>query len=92
MPIIKPASALRNDYPDITRLARESRQPVFLTKNGSGDMVLLTMEDYDEKIALLELYEKLAEGEDDIKNGRYKTLAEANAILDAKIAEHGVSG
>ena len=92
MPIIKPASALRNDYPDITRLARESRQPVFLTKNGSGDMVLLTMEDYDEKMALLELYEKLAEGEDDIRNGRYKTLAEANAILDAKIAEYGVSG
>ena len=92
MPIIKPASALRNDYPSITRLAREARQPVFLTKNGTGDMVLLTMEDYDQKISLIELYEKLREGEDDIKNGRYKTFAQANAVLDAKIAEYGVEG
>ena len=90
MPIIKPASALRNDYVEISRLARETKQPVFLTKNGTGDMVLLSMEEYDEKIALLELYEKLREGEEDIKNGRCKTLAEARAIIDERIAEYEV--
>ena len=88
MPIIKPASALRNDYVEISRLARESKQPVFLTKNGTGDMVLLSMEEYDEKIALLELYEKLSEGEDDIKHGRVKSLDQVSEMMKEAIAAY----
>ena len=90
MPIIKPASALRNDYVGISRLARESKQPVFLTKNGTGDMVLLSMEDYDDKITLLELYEKLGEGEQDLAAGRVKTLAEVSAMMKESIAKYDI--
>jgi len=88
MPIIKPASELRNNYIQISRLAREAKQPIFLTKNGTGDMVLLSMEEYDEKIALLDLYEKLAEGEEALKLGRMKTLEEVGALMKAKIGEY----
>ena len=88
MPIIKPASALRNSYVEISRLARESKQPVFLTKNGTGDMVLLSMEDYDEKMALLELHEKLGEGERDLLQGRVKTLDQVSAMMKDAIAEY----
>ena len=92
MPIIKPASALRNEYVEISKLARESRQPVFLTKNGSGDMVLLSMEQYDEKVKLLELYEKIAEGEKDLKEGRIKTLDQVSCIMQETIAKHAHIG
>jgi len=88
MPIIKPASALRNNYPEISKIARESGQPIFLTKNGTGDMVLLSIEEYEEKIERLELYEKLAEGEDDLKAGRIKTLDEVSALMKVAINKH----
>jgi len=90
MPIIKPASALRNDYVEISRLARESKQPVFLTKNGTGDMVLLSMEEYDRKVALLDLYEKIAEGEADLAEGRVKTLSQVSTMMKEGIAKYEV--
>ena len=90
MPIIKPASALRNDYVEISRLARESKQPVFLTKNGTGDMVLLSMEEYDQKMSLLELYEKIAEGEEDLAEGRIKSLSQVSAMMKEGIAKYDV--
>ena len=92
MPIIKPASALRNDYVEISRLARESKQPVFLTKNGTGDMVLLSMEEYDEKMALLELYEKLSEGEEDLATGRVKSLEQVSEMMMGTITRYAAEG
>ncbi|MCL2861836.1 MAG: type II toxin-antitoxin system Phd/YefM family antitoxin [Firmicutes bacterium] len=88
MPIIRPASALRNDYVEISRIAKETKQPVFLTKNGTGDTVLLSMEEYDKQARLLELYEKLSEGEEDLKHGRVKTLSEVSAMMKEAIAKH----
>ena len=92
MPIIKPASALRNDYVEISRMARERKQPVFLPKNGTGDMVLLSMEDYDEKMSLLELYEKIGEGEQDLAAGRVKTLEQVSSMMKEAIAAHDIKG
>lgn len=43
---IKPVSDLRNRFPEIERLVQEQGQPVFLTKNGYGSMVLLSLEHY----------------------------------------------
>ena len=47
MPIIKPISALRNKSKEISKLVHESREPVFITKNGEGDMVLMSMQEYE---------------------------------------------
>ena len=83
MPIIKPASELRNNYVAISSIARETRQPVFLTKNGTGDMVLQAIEEYDRREALLAMYEALSEGEIALKEGRTVTLEQAsNSMMD----------
>lgn len=68
MPIIKPISALRNKSKEISKLVHESREPVFITKNGEGDMVLMSMQEYNRLIDSTH-YDKLLEAEKDIKSG-----------------------
>lgn len=45
--IIKASAALRNDYASISNLAKESNEPIYITKNGEGDMVLMSIEAYE---------------------------------------------
>ena len=40
--VIKPSTALRNDYGAISAIAHETREPVYITKNGEGDLVVMT--------------------------------------------------
>ena len=63
MPIIKPTSDLRNKFNEISRICHESGEPVFITKNGRGDMVVMSIARFQQKEAQLELYQKLAEAE-----------------------------
>ncbi len=68
MPIIKPISALRNQSKEISKLVHESREPVFITNNGEGDMVLMSMQEYNCLIDV-EHYEKLLAAERDVEAG-----------------------
>ena len=61
MPIIRPVSDLRNNFSEIEALSK--KQPVFLTKNGVGSMVVLSMDDYDRTILMADVYRKIAEAE-----------------------------
>ncbi|MBQ1216154.1 MAG: type II toxin-antitoxin system Phd/YefM family antitoxin [Firmicutes bacterium] len=63
MKMIRPVSDLRNNFADISRIVHETSQPVFLTKNGYGDMVVLSMEAYEELKFESEIYFKLKEAE-----------------------------
>jgi len=63
MPNIRPISDLRNNSNEISEFCRVSREPVFITKNGVGDMVVVSIEMYEQQQAQLELYAKLAEAE-----------------------------
>ena len=47
MPQIRPVSDLRNNFAEISRIVHEANEPVFLTKNGYGDMVVMSVEQYD---------------------------------------------
>ena len=69
MPNIRPISDLRNNSNEISEFCRSSREPVFITKNGVGDMVVLSVEMYERQQAQLELYAKLAEAEEEIASG-----------------------
>ena len=69
MPNIRPITDLRNSSNEISELCRSSREPVFITKNGVGDMVVLSLEMYEHQQAQLELYSKLAEAEAEINMG-----------------------
>lgn len=63
MPYIRPVSDLRNNFADISRVVHETGEPVFLTKNGYGDMVVMSMEAYERKLFESEIYIKLKEAE-----------------------------
>ena len=63
MPIIKPVSYLRNNFADVSAIVHESSEPVFLTKNGYGDMVVMSIETYEKALYAAEVYLKLKESE-----------------------------
>ena len=63
MNMIRPVSDLRNNFADISRTVHETAQPVFLTKNGYGDMVVLSMEAFENLQFESEVYFKLKEAE-----------------------------
>jgi len=69
MPNIRPISDLRNNSNEISEFCRTSREPVFITKNGVGDMVVLSIEMYERQQAQLDLYAKLAEAEAEVTSG-----------------------
>lgn len=63
MPIIKPISDLRNNFNQISEICHKDGEPVFITKNGQGDLVVMSMALYEKQQALLDLYQKLGEAE-----------------------------
>jgi prevent-host-death family protein len=69
MPIIKPISDLRNKSLEISNLAHKTREPIFITRNGEGDLVVLSMEAYDRIQRRLDLYVKLGEAESEVAAG-----------------------
>ena len=60
MPLIKPISDLRNKANEISELAHRSDEPVFITRNGEGDMVVMSLAHYSRLQLRLELFSKLA--------------------------------
>jgi len=69
MTVIKPISDLRNKARELSRLCHQSGEPVFITKNGEGDMVLMSLAAYERLEARLELYRLLDEAENDVRGG-----------------------
>lgn len=59
MPHIRPVSDLRNHFADISKVVHETDEPVFLTKNGYGDMVVMSIEAYEKMQLDVQIYEKL---------------------------------
>ncbi len=68
--IIRPSAKIRQNYNEISDLCKETKSPVFLTKNGEGDLVVMDIETYDERERSLELREKLVEIEEKRMAGR----------------------
>lgn len=69
MPIIRPISDLRNSANEISDFCRQTREPVYITRNGTGDMVVISVEEYERQQALLTLYGQLAVAEQEIAAG-----------------------
>lgn len=67
---IRPSADLRNKYGEMSKICKETREPIYITVNGRGDTVLLDMTEYLAIKKELELLQNLAEAEEDIKNGR----------------------
>lgn len=82
MPNIKPISDLRN-YTEVLK-ETTAGSPVFLTKNGRGEYVILDMQDYDRMKAELSLLSKLAEGEQSAREKGWLSADEVEAVLGVK--------
>ena len=63
MPSIRPISDLRNSANEISDFCKQTREPVFITRNGTGDMVVQSMAEYERQQALIDLYANLSEAE-----------------------------
>lgn len=79
---IRPVSDLRNNFADISKTVHDTQQPVFLTKNGYGDMVVMSMEAYENLQFESEVYFKLldAEKEAEATSKRYSSKEVLKAL------------
>ena len=85
MNMIRPVSDLRNNFAEISKTVHETAKPVFLTKNGYGDMVVLSMEAYENLQFESEIYYKLkeAEREAELTDTRYSSKDVLKAMREA---------
>ncbi len=85
MKSIRPVSDLRNNFAEISRTVHETQQPVILTKNGYGDMVVLSMEAFENLQFESEVYFKLCEAEKEaaINSSSYSSKEVLKALKNA---------
>ena len=81
MPNIRPSSDLRNKYNEISAFCHQYGEPVYITKNGAGDLAVMSIEAYERLTARFELYALLEEGMADIRAGRTAPAEEVFASL-----------
>ena len=88
--LIKPSAAIRQNYNEISELCKTSKEPVYLTKNGEGDLVVMDIEAFARREKMLKLREELISVEEARLNGSRgftldevdKKLNELNELLD----------
>jgi prevent-host-death family protein len=85
MPTIRPSADLRNNYNEISALCHEYPEPVFITKNGTGDLAVMSIETYELLRGRLELYSLVNEGLEQAKNGKTKPMKELIKNIREKI-------
>lgn len=85
---IRPSAAICQNYNEIADLCRKTAEPIFLTKNGEGDLVVMDIETYNRREKMIQLREELLSIEEDRIAGRSGcSLDELDAYLDEVIAE-----
>ena len=84
MPTIKSSADLRNSYNEISTFCHEYGEPVFITKNGKGDLAVLSIEAYEQLLGKFELYEKIREGMEDIDSGNVRSFSDAMTDIRAR--------
>lgn len=92
---IRPSAAIRQNYNEIAELCRETAEPVFLTKNGEGDLVVMDIETYNRREKMLKLREELlAVEEDRVRGSKGYSVDEVAAMMRSVIKEaagHGTA-
>ena len=81
---IKPSTALRNEYLQISSLARETGEPIFITNKGQADGVYMSIEAYEALAGRLELYGLIQEGLEDAAEGKARPLTDAMADIRSR--------
>jgi len=82
MPVIRKSADLGDSYTDISEFCHKYREPVFITKNGEGDLAVMSIETYEEITGKRKLYSLLEDGLDDIRNGNILSEEEMDKSMD----------
>lgn len=85
---IRPSATIRQNYNEIAELCRKTQTPVYLTKNGEGDLVVMDIESFSRREKMLQLREQLLAVEEDRAAGRFgSSIDELDAFLDGVLNE-----
>ena len=91
--IIRPSAAIRQNYNEIAEMCRKTEEPIFLTKNGEGDLVVMDIETYNRREKILKLREELLAVEEDRMHGsKGYTVREVTAMMRQAIEEASDNG
>lgn len=82
MPVIRPSSDLRNNYNEISTICHQTKSPVYITKNGTGDLAVMSIELYELLVDRYELYKELEKGIDSLEKGEKYSSEEVYDELD----------
>ncbi len=83
MPRIVSSTVLRNEYNEVSSFCHLNQEPIFVTKNGQGDLAVMSIEKYEEISEKSKFYKKIYDGLNDLENGRAKPYQEVREeILD----------
>lgn len=85
MPTIRPSADLRNSYNEISEFCHEYSEPVFITKNGRGDLAVMSIEVYEALKGKLELYSFLEKGLQDDRSGNVISFSEGLGSIRKEI-------
>ena len=86
--LIKASAALRNDYATISALAKETKEPIYITKNGEGDLVLMSIDAFEKREQMLQLRARVLQAEQERMDGEPKiSVSEARKRLRERAGE-----
>ncbi|MCI8771526.1 MAG: type II toxin-antitoxin system Phd/YefM family antitoxin [Lachnospiraceae bacterium] len=86
--IIKASAALRNDYATISALAKETKEPIYITKNGEGDLVLMSIYAFEKREQMLQLRARVLQAEQERIEGQPTiSVSEARKRLRERASE-----
>ena len=87
MPSIRPSSDLRNKYNEISDFCHKYSEPVYITKNGQGDLAVMSIETFERIIGKSELYKLLNEGINDVRNNRVLSAEDVFRQVESAMSE-----
>ncbi|MDD6182171.1 MAG: type II toxin-antitoxin system prevent-host-death family antitoxin [Lachnospiraceae bacterium] len=86
--IIKASAALRNDYTSISNMAKETKEPIYITKNGEGDLVLMSIDAFEKREQKLQLRAKILQAEQErIEGAETLSVSQARKRLRERVNE-----
>ena len=85
MPTIRPSADLRNNYSEISEFCHEYPEPVFITKNGTGDLAVMSIETYELLAGKSELRSLINEGLDQYKHRKVKPMKESIRSIRSRL-------
>ena len=84
MPTIRSSADLRNSYKEISTFCHNYSEPVFITKNGKGDLAVMSIEAYENLVGKFELYGLIQEGLTDMAEGKTRPFSEAMSDIRSR--------